>query len=63
MTSKEMFLSQLNVFVPQCIMQYDLNLFHRNESTPFAALFTNSKGKVVIRFNPWDSVDGVNFTI
>lgn len=63
MNTKEYFLSQLEVKIPHNLMQYNINLFKRNEDEPFAAIFTNSRGNTVARFNPWDTVDGVNLTV
>lgn len=63
MNAKEMFLQQLEVKIPYNLMHYNINLYKRNEDTPYAALITNSSGVTILRCNPWDDVDGVKIVI
>lgn len=60
MNIKEHYLDLLNIKVPNNLMHYNLNIYDKkDQDNPEIAMFTNTKGNLVLRFNPWDKVDGV----
>ena len=60
MTNKEQYLYLLNANVPSSLLHHNINVYNKkNQEHPEVSIFTNSKGKLVLRFNPWDEVDGI----
>lgn len=61
-TSKEFFLSVLNVLVPNELIKFDLTIQRENESEPFCTIITDKNGRTFLRVNPWDE-SGVRILI
>ena len=60
MSHKEQILELLNVKVPSNLIHYNINVYDRRyQDHPEVSIFTNSKGKIVARFNHWDDIDGI----
>lgn len=58
--TKEHVLNLLEVKVQPSLLHFNINIFNaKNPAAAEVSIFTNSKGKLVTRFNPWDEVDGV----